>query len=207
MSDDEYVVDGDVVYEEEKLPHVIETGDSVKVKQVLDDATMVAITDAGYEPDYRWENFKFLLMFLSCVCAMAAQFAPIPFPESRPLLAVCCGGYFAISSVLQIIVSFVDKDMILYTKPQKQGGFEHAMCVRTDFPRFQEHFSLTVEFKNKPTGVSIDLRRTVGKMYVGKYFTAVGEFDEDAFVADVQKHVQRFVDGKYGEVTYNHKLN
>lgn len=104
------------VYEEIPQPHVIETGDSVKVKQVLDDSTMAAVVDAGFEANYSWENFKLFLMFLSCVFAMLAQFYPMPFPDSRLLLAVCCGLYFIISTVLQYIVVFVDKDTIMFTK-------------------------------------------------------------------------------------------
>lgn len=104
---------------EEKAPFVIETGDSVKVKQVLDDATIAAITEGGYEANFSWENLKLLLMFISCVFAMVAQFFPIPFPASRPLLAVCCASYFIISTVLQYFVTFVDKDTILFTKAKE----------------------------------------------------------------------------------------
>jgi signal peptidase complex subunit 2 len=112
------VEEEEVVYEELPQPHVIETGDSIKVKQVLDDATMAAITDAGYIANYSWENFKLFLMFLSCLFAVTAQFFPIPFPSSRPLLAVCCASYFIISSILQFIVTFIDKDTIMFTRPK-----------------------------------------------------------------------------------------
>ena len=106
--------------EEEKVPFTIETGDSVKVKQVLDDATIKAIIEGGgYEANFSWENTKLLLMFISCVFAMVAQFYPLPFPISRPLLAVCCAAYFVISTVLQYFVTFVDKDTILFTKPKE----------------------------------------------------------------------------------------
>lgn len=107
------------VYEEATQPHIIETGDSVKVKQVLDDTTIAAIEEAGYEPNYSWDNWKLLLMFISCVFAMIAQFYPMPFPSSRILLAVCCGFYFIISTILQYIVVFVDKDTILFTRGNK----------------------------------------------------------------------------------------
>lgn len=121
-------------YEEIPAPHIIETGDSVKVKQVLDDATMAAIVDAGYEANYSWDNFKLFLMFISCVFAMTAQFYPLPFPDSRLLLAVCCGLYFVISTVLQFIVVFVDKDTIMLTKANKvccihsSGLFKTIVC-------------------------------------------------------------------------------
>jgi hypothetical protein len=47
------------------------------------------------------------------------------------------------------------------------------MEIRTSFPRFQEYFTLIVQFKGKPQG-----QKTTGKMYVGRYFTEKGEFDE-----------------------------
>lgn len=47
------------------------------------------------------------------------------------------------------------------------------MEIRTSFPRFQEYFTLIVQFKGKPNE-----RKTTAKMYVGRYFTEKGEFDE-----------------------------
>jgi len=105
----------EVIYEEVAPAHIIETGDSVKVKQVLDESTMDAVMAAGFAVNYSWENFKLFLMFLSCVFAMIAQFYPMPFPDSRLLLAVCCGFYFIISTILQYIVVFIDKDTIMFT--------------------------------------------------------------------------------------------
>merc|ERR1711862_630346 len=86
----------------------VDTGDVVKVKQVLDEATVLAIHDAGIAEDHRWGNIKLAVMTVACLFAMVAQFAPVPFPESRPLLACCCCAYFLLSGVLQIIISYVD---------------------------------------------------------------------------------------------------
>ena len=97
-------------------PHVIETGDSVKVKQVLDDATSEILIESGFQPNYFWENMKLFLMFMSCVFAMIAQFYPIPFPDSRPLLGFCCAMYFILSTVLQGMITYIDKDIILIGK-------------------------------------------------------------------------------------------
>lgn len=181
--------DEEVVYEEVPQPQVIETGDSVKVKQVLDESTVTAFTEAGYSIDYSWDNKKLFLMFISCVFALIAQFYPMPFPQSRLLLAVCCGAYFILSSILQFIVTFVDKDTILYIKRKEvsgkvvvavltrclfQGVIEHEMQIRTAFPRFQEYFTLTIQFRDQ----KVSTQKTVGKMYVGKYFTSTGEYDE-----------------------------
>lgn len=50
--------------------------------------------------------------------------------------------------------------------------FANALRIKTAFPRFQEYFTLTVELKDSES------ESKVGKMYVGKYFTAKGDFDE-----------------------------
>ncbi len=113
------VLDDSALYEEVVEPHTIETGDILKVKQVLDDATIEALAKAGYEVNYSWDNFKILLMFLACGFALLGQFYPMPFPSSRLLLGGCVAAYATISGVLQYIVIFVDRDTIALTKPHK----------------------------------------------------------------------------------------
>jgi signal peptidase complex subunit 2 len=77
------------------------------------------IKEMGYDVNYRSDNMKLMLMLLACVAAMIAQFFPIPFPENRMVLGICCGSYFAMSCVLQYIVTFVDKDTIALTNSLK----------------------------------------------------------------------------------------
>ena len=149
----------------------IETGDSVKVKQVFDEAILEAISNAGYQQSFHWENIKLLLMFLSCIFAMVAQFYPLPFPDSRPLLGMCCASYFLLSVVLQYVISYVDKDTIMITSPLP--GPEHEMRIRSSFPRYQHTFTLIVQDKDDNSK-----NKTTGQMYVGKYFTEKGEFDQ-----------------------------
>lgn len=47
--------------------------------------------------------------------------------------------------------------------------------------------------------------KPTGKMYVGKYFTAEGYFDEDGFVKDVLEHMDKYQRKEYKEFEYNHK--
>mmetsp|Transcript_15892 Transcript_15892/g.14377 ORF Transcript_15892/g.14377 Transcript_15892/m.14377 type:complete len:198 (+) Transcript_15892:48-641(+) len=197
MSEEE---EEEVVYEEVAEPHVIETGDSVKVKQVFDDSLIDAIVKYGYEANYSSENLKILLMLLSCIFAMTAQFYPIPFPQSRPLLGVCCAAYFILSSILQFIITFIDKDIVMKTKVHKGKGI--GLLVRASFPRFQEYYTVIIQEIDKPKSPV-----TTGKLYVGKYFTSKGEFDEEGFQRDVQLHVERFEQKKYIDFEYNHKTD
>ena len=60
----------------------------------------------------------------TCTCIHTLQFwpsplAPMAFPESRPLLLVCCVLYFFLSFTLQLITSFYEQswdgqDTVLY---------------------------------------------------------------------------------------------
>ena len=58
--------------------------------------------------------------------------------------------------------------------PQTTGK---VVLIRTNFLRFQEFFEVIIQYQEKgrtepPTSI------TTAKMYVGKYFTAKGEFDQ-----------------------------
>mmetsp|Transcript_5545 Transcript_5545/g.8442 ORF Transcript_5545/g.8442 Transcript_5545/m.8442 type:complete len:187 (+) Transcript_5545:67-627(+) len=177
----------------------IETGDSIKVKQVLDESTVEALKENGYDINYTSDNIKLGLMFVSCLFAMIAQFYPLPFPESRPLLGVCCFSYFVLSTILQYIITFVDKDTIATTLP-RNGDESTSFKVDAKFPKFQEYYTVTIR-----PNVDNSTQRTTGKMYVGKYFTGEGEFDQVGFMNDIKTHVQRFRSKKYNEFEYNHK--
>ena len=67
----------------------------------------------GVKANYSIDNIKLLIMFVSCLFAMTAQFYPMPFPQSRPLLGFCCFSYALLSAVLQYIVTFIDKVILL----------------------------------------------------------------------------------------------
>jgi signal peptidase complex subunit 2 len=122
----------------------------------------------------------------------------MPFPQSRPLLGICCFSYALLSAILQYIVSFIDKDTILLTK--SRNGQPEELRIRASFPKYQEYYTLIIQYKEDTS------KATTGKMYVGKYFTSRGEFDEVGFSLDVQKHLQRFGQGKFGDFEYNHKI-
>lgn len=125
----------------------------MKVKQVLDEAAVVAMTEADYNEDFYWDNVKLGVMVVACAFAMIAQFAPIPFPQSRLLLEICCAGYFIFSCVLQFIISFVDKDTIMYMKPRMEiTGSSEKILLKSKFLRFEENYTLSIVLEeNTPT--------------------------------------------------------
>jgi signal peptidase complex subunit 2 len=178
--------------EEEELELLqVDLGDILKVKQVLDEATASAMLDlCNLEEDYRLENIKLILMFVACCFAMVAQFAPLSFPESRYVLGGCCVIYFVLSGFLQLLVTFVEKDAIMITKPESGGSYEikdKGIRVRTSFPRFEEFYCVVLEYE----GVS-NSRFVEHKWSVGNFFDVEGMFDEISFMEEVQKLVKRF---------------
>ena len=87
----------------------IDTGDSLKVKQILDEATVKAVLAKGYDEVHFIDNLKISLMIIACLFACAAQFNPIPFPRVRPILGVCCGGYFWEAGFAETVQKMVAK--------------------------------------------------------------------------------------------------
>ncbi|GKY96846.1 hypothetical protein MPSEU_000643700 [Mayamaea pseudoterrestris] len=179
----------------------IELGDMVKLKQVLDEAVAQAIVEPSHhyiQEDTKWDNFKLLLMTLACVFAMIGQFAPIPFPESRPLLGVCGCLYFALSGALQLITTYIDRDSILATLPPTKCSNNdlaksNGVCVRSQLPRFSEWYTVSLEIRDKP------LLKVEQTWSVGKFFDKDGYFDEIGLNQEIDKLYQRLVDGKYSK--------
>ena len=160
-----------------------DTGDSLKVKQILDEATVKAVLAKGYDEVHFIDNLKISLMIIACLFACAAQFNPIPFPKVRPILGVCCGGYFVFSGIHQLVVKYVERDIVLITHPKNA---EHGLRVRTDFPKFQDLFTIIVEYDTP------DAPPYEEKHCVGKFFDTGGYFWEAGFADTVQKMVAKF---------------
>jgi signal peptidase complex subunit 2 len=194
----------------------VDVGDMVKLKQILDET--VASTILGQlKEDYRWDNVKLAIMTAACAFAMVAQFAPISFPESRPLLGVCCCLYFLFSGILQFITTFVDQDCILLTKPldpssttatttttttknnKKNATLLMTNCgvrVRSNLPRFSEYYTVILEFQNVKNSPHVEQ-----KWSVGQFFDVEGMFDEVGLMQAVEELYKRLEAGNYETTT------
>jgi signal peptidase complex subunit 2 len=178
----------------------VDVGDQVKVKQVLDEAVAAAILDLdGMAENYSWDNTKLSIMALACVFALLAQFVPIPFPESRPVLGVCGSLYFVLSGVLQYITTFIDKDAILLTLPNQKALHQHGIRVRSSLPRFSEFYTVTLEFYyNANDTTKTQQARKVEKIWsVGQFFDNEGYFDEAGLIQEIEKLYKQFEEWNY----------
>jgi len=189
----------------------VEVGDIIKLKQVLDEAVVEAFlasnenSNLDFEEDQYWDNIKLTLMTLSCIFAALAQFSPIPFPESRPLLALCCVAYFSLSGILQFIATFIDKDAILVTTPlslskdnervkKNDKLSQHGLRVRSCLPKYDEYYTVVIQFQG------VENSPFVTKTWsVGKFFDVDGMFYELGLKENVEKLYKRFENGKFDE--------
>jgi len=196
----------------------VDLGDMIKMKQVLDEAVAGTVLE-HVEEDYHWDNIKLLVMTLACGFAMVAQFAPLPFPESRPILGVCGTLYFVLSGVLQFITIFVDRDTILITKSDIKSDNDqlqkYGIRVRSNLPRFSEFYEVTLEFnipdnKKKGSGDGDEQQQPKNKQpppsvkqswSVGQFFDKEGYFDEIGVMDEIDKLFKRLEDGEYDKTT------
>lgn len=173
----------------------------MKMKQVLDEAVIVAVTDK-FPEDTAWDNLKLILMAASCVFAMIAQFAPLPFPESRPVLGICGSLYFVLSGALQFITTYLDKDAIVWTVPcVAYKSNDTAVCVRTNFPRFSEFYTVSIELVLKDAkGKLVPQPPHVSQTWsVGRFFDKEGYFHEAGIMEECKQLMTRLEAGKYDE--------
>ena len=214
--------DEDEEEEEEEMELLqVDVGDMIKVKQILDETVAATILEQ-IDEDYKFDNFKLLLMTIACIFAMVAQFAPLPFPDSRIIIGLSCGTYFCLSGVLQLITTFVDQDCILLTEPLPKEGkkdngdggfnqdtgkkifrknpkdikskelFRNGVRVRSQFPRFSEWYTVILEFEKMPKTPRVEQRWSVGQ-----FFDKEGMFDEIGLQLEVEKLYRRLEDADY----------
>lgn len=206
----------EIEVEEEMELLQVDVGDIIKVKQILDETVAGAIVtedlsahgeEVQIEEEYSHDNLKLFLMALACAFASTAQFGlASDFPKNRMLLGVCCAAYFCISGILQLIMTFVDKDCIMLTKPLsdekaiklvKAGGNKHmdkyGIRVRSQFPRFSEFYTVILEFQGKDAPSDF-VKQTWS---VGQFFDVDGFFDEEGLMLEVEKLYRRFEAGKF----------
>jgi len=206
----------EIEVEEEMELLQVDVGDIIKVKQILDETVAGTIMSEDLsahgeavqiQEEYTHDNVKLFLMALACGFAAVAQFAlASDFPKNRLWLGVCCASYFCISGILQLIMTFIDKDCIMMTKPLtdteaiklvKKGGNKemdkYGIRVRSVFPRFSEFYTVILEFQGKAPPSEF----VTETWSVGQFFDVDGLFDEEGMMIEVEKLYQRFEAGKY----------
>jgi signal peptidase complex subunit 2 len=202
-------------FEEEELELLqVDLGDIVKIKQIMDETVAGTLLEHIPE-DYKWDNFKLGIMAIACSFAMMAQFAPVPFPDSRPILGICGTLYFVFSGILQLITTFIDQDAILWTLPipdsSNKDMQKRGLVVRTSLERYSEWYSVTIELQkdkkkavndtsaltNKSSKAANPSTFVFQRWSIGQFFDKEGYFDEIGVSLEVEKLFKRFEAGEY----------
>ena len=94
--------------------------------------------------------------------------------------------YFVFSCILQFIVTYIDKDTIMFIKPRMEvTGSDNRLLLKSNFPRFDETYKLGIVLED-PKSNPDPKGMIEGDFYIGDYFDRDGNFAEDVFVQAVQ---------------------
>jgi signal peptidase complex subunit 2 len=149
--------------------------EAISYKRILDDTLHSFVEVPALKEDLSYHNFKILVMAVSSVSALIAQFYPIPFPGNRLILLVCVIIYFVLSGVYQFLVTFVDRDSVSTFSSGKK-----EVVLRSTLHKYSDEYTAIVEC---PSGNEIaKFTRSIGN-----YFTKEGDYAEQVFKKDIEK--------------------
>ena len=113
----------------------------------------------GFVEDYRQRDKEMLISFVMVVAAFLAYFTPwAPHPLNFKGVAICLVVYAAGYVVVSFYSRSEEYDSIHTTYPlvNKARAFPSGVCVKCDFPEFQDKFELVMwhrhSFPAKVTG-------------------------------------------------------
>jgi len=146
-------------------------------------------------------NVKLVVGFAGVGAALVSHVYPKPFPHNWWVLLACCAWYFAMSGVLQFLLSYIELEAFLQLLPQKAGGA--GLNVASSLPRFSDKYSLAItplptgslhmwsapKFRHTPGGEKGVL---AAEASVTKFFDEDGIFVEAPFGVWVRELVAQF---------------
>jgi hypothetical protein len=134
----------------ELTPKKTALGDTATIKRLMDDAAIAVVLDEeeghGYVEDTSMSNLKLIIGFAGVGGSLLSHVYPATFPRNWWVLLACCSFYFAMSGVLQLLLSFVELESIIVVrgKTRADGSKRPGINISSHFPRFQEMFTLGV---------------------------------------------------------------
>ena len=162
----------------------------------------------GYEEDTGLSNVKLVVGFAGVGASLFSHVYPAPFPKNWWVLLFCVGFYFAMSSVLQFFLSFMEIESILLLRGKKgaDGRRGCGLNLHSHFPRFQEMYTLGVtklprgslglywapKFWPVEEGEQ-DVSGPEQKTWsIAEFFDEEGGFQEEAFEEEVKAFLQNY---------------
>ena len=184
----------------------VNTGNTVDVRRLLDEKVFDVIEESGYKENTFWGNVKLVIMALACGIAVFAQFNPWEFPDNRWVLGLCCLAYAALSILLQVIMTLVDQDFVIFCHTKADSNEQSAKAVgvgvRADLPNFDHNYHLIIETLHKKDAAKDQapfarVEMAPEKTSIGNYFDTNGYFYDEQFAEEVRKLLREF-EAKFG---------
>ena len=196
----------------ELTPKKTALGDTSTMKRLLDDAVIAVLLDKEegheYVEDTSMSNLKLVIGFSGGGASLASHAYPATFPNNWWVLLFCCSFYFAMSGILQLLLSFVELEsiIVLRGKPNADGSRGRGLNVSTNFPRYQEMFTLGItpvsggafslmsapSFRPDVPGGNTAPGCLQRSWSVAAYFDEEGTFLEEEFMEEVHKFVNDY---------------
>eukprot|EP01061_Rhynchopus_euleeides_P034921 TRINITY_DN5890_c0_g1_i3.p1 TRINITY_DN5890_c0_g1~~TRINITY_DN5890_c0_g1_i3.p1 ORF type:complete len:235 (+),score=79.73 TRINITY_DN5890_c0_g1_i3:99-707(+) len=170
----------------------VDIQDAKSIWHALDDKVLQLLEKEGYVPDWWMSNVKMALGLTAIGVAVVSMVVPVPFPDNRLILAVCVGLYALFSSIMQALMTYVEKDCVFLSRPNEKG---HRLRVRTRLNGRAE-YKVVVDCLASPPpslGSHISCYITPNVLCTRQHTASVGSFFDDRgilYVPGVEKVLQ-----------------
>lgn len=122
-------------------PQQINLLDSAAVKRELDEATVRAAKEAGFQEDHYVSNVKISLGLITCCIALIAQFYPRKHPDNWWLLMCCVVAYAACTAALNLFLLRFEGETFFFTRPKQDIP---ALKFVARMPRYSDKYTLLI---------------------------------------------------------------
>lgn len=106
-------------------------------------------------------------MSICTIVSLIAQFYPLSFPDNKILLFSCSLCFFIFYGVLNLIIYFIEGEIIFEGVLRSQ-----KIIIKSKMKRFDEFYSLCLEVDGKEMSCI--------RSSIGNYYTEKGELDKSS---------------------------